>query len=239
MQTNNPTIYKMMTQLPQLPINIVNRILEEASALNNDTWILQFKESGQRRQIQIESNDYPKHIVSQLRLNHLKFANLIHMFMGIIIKPCIMKIGAGGMYIKSYDCVQNIRSYENDVVLQYHNVKTVGFVNGVKLNIIANMVFSYRSLDNSYLFIHNSGIVFILEDKSYKQVESATFANGIFQINLYEFNGNWEWNSGLQIHEYIVNVEVNDEDTDSDSDSHLDYGYEDYDDFYSDEENNE
>jgi len=230
----------MTNQLPQLPISIVNRILEEASALNNDTWILQFKESGQRLRIRMASNDYPKHIVSKLRLNHLKFANLIHMFMGIIIKPCILKIGHDGMYIKSYDCVQNIRNYENGIVLQYHNIKTVGFVNGVKLNIIANMVFSYRAMDNNYLFIHNSGIVFILENKSYKQVESATFENGILQINLFEFNGNWEWNAGLQINEYVVNVEVDeDENVDSDLDTDLDYGYEDYDDFYSDEENNE
>jgi len=230
----------MTNQLPQLPISIVNRILEEASALNNDTWILQFKESGQRRRNHMASNDYPKHIVSQLRVNHLKFANLIHMFMGIIIKPCILKIGDNGMYIKSYDCVQNIRNYENGIVLQYHNIKTVGFVNGVKLNIIANMVFSYRSIDNNYLFIHNSGILFILEHNSYKQVESATFSNGILQINLFEFNGNWEWNAGLQINEYVVNVEVDGEtDSDSDTESQLDYGYEDYDDFYSDEENNE
>jgi hypothetical protein len=232
----------MTNQLPQLPISIVNRILEEASALNNDTWILQFKESGQRRRIKMANNNYPKHIVSQLRVNHLKFANLIHMFMGIIIKPCILKIGDNGMYIKSYDCVQNIRNYENGIVLQYHNIKTVGFVNGVKLNIIANMVFSYRSIDNNYLFIHNSGILFILENKSYKQVESATFENGILQINLFEFNANWQWNAELQINEYVVNVEVDgetDSDSESESDSELDYGYDDYDDFYSDEENNE
>jgi hypothetical protein len=211
-----------MTNNVLLPINIVNKIMEDASILNEDNWIPQFKEVTINNS---DNNFCKKRLETKLYPNYNKYSKLTKILKDTTVKKCILNID-NGMYIQSYDLIQNICECENGEIIQYHNIKTVGFFGGKKNTVMVNIIFKYNPITQTYTFVDKHSSVFIIETKSRNQVRSSTFVNGILKIYLYEFNGSWQWNENLQIIEYVVDVDV---------ENNYD-GYDDYDDFYSDEE---
>lgn len=189
-----------MSLLHTLPIHIVNRILEDASILNEDTWIPQLKEVSKK-----QKEESTKYLSCILRPNNVKFAGLTKLNQNNM-ESCILKIGQNGLYIKSYHVVQKISTLENGKDVQQHYVQTVGFAKGEKVNIFVSLKLLHNPLDNTYEYVKNSGTIFYLESNTYRQIESVTFINKLLIITLYEFNGNWSWNSDLEIIEFVVDV---------------------------------
>ena len=187
-----------MSLLTILPINIVNRILEDASILNEDTWIPQLKEVTKK-----QKEETTKYLSCILIPNNVKFAKLTKITHNNM-ESCILKIAPNGMYIKSYHMVQTMETLKSGKNVEHHNVKTVGFVNGEKVNIFVSLKLLHKN--NTYEYVKNSGNMFYLESNTYRQIESVTFIDKLLIISLYEFNGNWSWNSDLQIIEFVVDA---------------------------------
>jgi len=189
-----------MSLLTTLPINIVNRILEDASILNEDTWIPQLKEVTKKQKEKTTT-----YLSCILTPNNVKFAKLTKITHNNM-ESCILKISPNGMYIKSYHMVQTMETLKSGKNVQHHNVKTVGFVNGEKVNIFVSLKLLHNPSNNTYEYVKNSGNMFYLESNTYRQIESVTFIDKLLIIALYEFNGNWSWNSDLQIIEFVVDA---------------------------------
>jgi hypothetical protein len=210
-----------MELLPMLPIEIVNRIINDAGILNEDSRILQFYESGKKnKQTNRLCTCCPRYIAERSCWNEYKFdvisEQLASKFFASVMTDIVIHYPDG----VSADLTGNVSIIKSRTIIspgwlgeedEMKTIQTVLIVitegslvsRHVYLNIEVSQDHTIRVVnDKSHIFMPN-----VEEHMQYESIEAATMTNGILHLYLYENNAQWLWNPFLHVMELIVQVD--------------------------------